>query len=81
MTGSQRGDGAVFALDITERTIYAGTRRGEVQMFDLRGSRSLTTRDGGGGLPGKEERETKAEVSGGRLFAFRTPPGSLWITL
>lgn len=63
ITGSQRGDGAVFALDLDGELIFAGTRRGEVKMFDARSSPSKSTREGGGGPPGTGGKETRAEVS------------------
>lgn len=76
VTGSQRGDGAVFALDLTEvgygvfrmlstadpsvddqNLIFAGTRKGQVKMFDQRSSPSKEDREGG------DAPETRAEVS------------------
>ncbi|GAA5876740.1 hypothetical protein JCM8547_002034 [Rhodosporidiobolus lusitaniae] len=42
-TGGNRGDGTVFALDIHENLIFAGTRKGRVQLFDRRSSRSSSS--------------------------------------
>ncbi|GAA6030233.1 hypothetical protein JCM8097_009001 [Rhodosporidiobolus ruineniae] len=39
VTGGNRGDGTVFALDIYENLIFAGTRKGRVQLFDRRSTR------------------------------------------
>ncbi|GAA5943876.1 hypothetical protein JCM10213_009015 [Rhodosporidiobolus nylandii] len=39
LTGGNRGDGTVFALDIYEDLILAGTRKGKVQLFDRRSTR------------------------------------------
>ncbi|KAL8286740.1 hypothetical protein RQP46_004268 [Phenoliferia psychrophenolica] len=38
VTGGRHGDGAVFALDLTENLIFAGTRKGQVKIFDQRSS-------------------------------------------
>ncbi|GAA6048333.1 hypothetical protein JCM3770_000954 [Rhodotorula araucariae] len=59
-TGGNRGDGTVFALDLHEELVFAGTRKGRVHMFDRRASRGGTEQGGGGGK--RSERETRDEM-------------------
>ncbi|GAA5955723.1 hypothetical protein JCM21900_000898 [Sporobolomyces salmonicolor] len=56
ITGGRHGDGAVFALDLYNDLILAGTRKGRVQMFDRRASRPSA------GNGGAESPETKDEL-------------------
>ncbi|BGP49977.1 DDB1- and CUL4-associated factor 4 [Rhodotorula kratochvilovae] len=60
-TGGNRGDGTVFALDLHEELVFAGTRKGRVHVFDRRASRG-TSEHGGGGGGKRRERETRAEM-------------------
>ncbi|GAA5886770.1 hypothetical protein JCM6882_005882 [Rhodosporidiobolus microsporus] len=45
-TGGNRGDGTVFALDIHESLIFAGTRKGRIQLFDRRSTRTSSSSTG-----------------------------------
>ncbi|ORY83547.1 hypothetical protein BCR35DRAFT_331198 [Leucosporidium creatinivorum] len=74
VTGSQRGDGAVFALDLTENLIFAGTRKGQVKMFDQRSSPSKEDR--GGDAP-ETRAETQLSISSSVTHVRRLQDGLL----
>ncbi|GAA5889074.1 hypothetical protein JCM8208_007762 [Rhodotorula glutinis] len=49
VTGGNRGDGTVFALDLHEELVFAGTRKGRVHVFDRRATRGASEGPSGSG--------------------------------
>ncbi|KPV72435.1 uncharacterized protein RHOBADRAFT_55900 [Rhodotorula graminis WP1] len=60
VTGGNRGDGTVFALDLHEELVFAGTRKGRVRVFDRRASRG--TSEGSSGSGCAQQQSTRDEV-------------------
>lgn len=54
-TGGKGEGGAIFALDLTENLVFAGTRKGEVKIFDQRSSGSTSTT--------ADTRQSRAEIN------------------
>ncbi|TNY18434.1 hypothetical protein DMC30DRAFT_54829 [Rhodotorula diobovata] len=59
VTGGNRGDGTVFALDLDGETVFAGTRKGRVHVFDRRASRPAARE---GGSSRQSEQRARDEV-------------------